>query len=365
MAEKIRIGITHGDINGINYEIILKTLLDNHIYDICIPVVYGSSKAAGFYKKELSSLSNVNFNIVNTAENLSYKLPNLINCCDEGLKIEMGQSTNEAGLYAVEALNRASEDLKAGLIDAVVTCPINKANVQGDGFNFHGHTEYFAEKFESKQLMFMVSDYLKIGMLSNHEQISDVSSMVSSEAMLDKLTMIKESLVRDFAMTNPKIAILSLNPHAGDNGLIGTEEQEIIIPTMDKAREEKIDVFGPFASDGFFIGDGYKQFDAVLAMYHDQGMLPFKILAGEEGVNYTAGLPIVRTSPAHGTAYDLAGKNKANESSLKNAIYMAIDIFRNRKIYDKASAKPLPYYSKDNWGRDQSASDIKEPHESH
>ncbi len=359
MAEKIKVGITHGDINGINYEIILKTLLDSHIYEICVPVVYGSSKVAGYYKKSNPALSGVNFNITTSANNLSYKQPNLINCCDDSVKIDMGLSTPEAGRYAIEALSRASADLKAGLIDVIVTAPINKANVQSETFNFKGHTEYFAEKFESNQLMFMISENLRVGLVSNHESISEAASRVTEEAIFSKLMMINESLIKDFTITNPKIAVLSLNPHAGDDNLIGKEESTIIIPTLERARTEGVDVFGPFAADGFFMGDSYKRYDAVLAMYHDQGMIPFKALAGDEGVNFTAGLSVVRTSPAHGTAYDIAGKDMASPISLRYAIYSAIDIFKSRANYLKITSNPLPYYSKDTWGGDQSASDIK------
>lgn len=363
MAEKIKIGITHGDINGINYEIILKTLLDPHIFEICIPIVYGSSKAAGFYKKELENVSGINFNIINSPETASYKLPNMINCTDEAIKIDMGISTPEAGRYAIEALGRASADLKAGLIDAIVTCPINKANVQSENFHFKGHTEYFADKFESNQLMFMISERFKVGMLSNHETMSEVSSKVTEEAIFEKLSLIHDSLIKDFACTNPKIAVLSLNPHAGDSGVIGDEEERIIIPTIQRAKGQGIDAFGPYAADGFFHSNNYLKFDAVLAMYHDQGMIPFKLLAAEDGVNYTAGLSVVRTSPAHGTAYDIAGKNIADATSLRYAIYAAVDIHRNRKTNKEITANPLPFYSKDTWGRDQSASDIvvKEP----
>lgn len=363
MGEKIKIGITHGDINGINYEIILKALLDPTIYEICIPIVYGSSKVAGFYKKELENVSTVNFNIITSPEAASNKQPNLINCSDNNIKIDVGLSTPEAGRYAIEALSRASSDLKDGLIDAIVTCPINKANVQSEDFNFKGHTEYFADKFECNQLMFMISDRFKVGILSNHEAIKDVSSKVTEEAIFAKLAMINDSLIKDFTVTNPKIAVLSLNPHAGDNGVIGDEENDVIIPTIQRAKEQGIDAFGPFAADGFFTSNSFYKFDAVLAMYHDQGMIPFKLLASEDGVNYTAGLSVIRTSPAHGTAYDIAGKNVANATSLRYAIYAAVEIHRNRKLHKEITKNPLPFYSKDTWGRDQSASDIvvKEP----
>lgn len=363
MAEKIKIGITHGDINGISYEIILKTLLDTHLYEICIPIVYGSSKVAGFYKKELENVGGVNFNIITSPEATSNKLPNLINCSEDNIKIDMGISTPEAGRYAIEALSRAANDLKNGLIDAIVTCPINKANVQSTDFHFKGHTEYFADKFECKQLMFMISETFKVGMLSNHEAICDVKPKVTEEGIFEKLALINDSLVKDFAKTNPKIAVLSLNPHAGDDGIIGTEEKEIIAPTIQRAKEQGIDAFGPFSADGFFTSGSYTKYDAVLAMYHDQGMIPFKILAAEDGVNFTAGLSVIRTSPAHGVAYDIAGKNIANPSSLRYAIYAAVDIYKNRKTYAEVTKNPLPFYSKDTWGRDQSASDIvvKEP----
>ncbi len=358
MTEKIKVGITHGDINGVNYEIILKALHDAHICEICVPVVYGSSKVAGYYKKRNSEVAGFNFNITSTAKNLSYKQPNLINCCDDNIKIDMGLSTPEAGRHGIEALSAAIADLKDGLIDVIVTCPINKSNVQSESFNFKGHTEYFADKFEGGQLMFMVSENLKVGFVTNHEPINEVSSKITEEAVFNKLAIIHKSLIADFTTTNPKIAVLSLNPHAGDNGLIGNEEEEVIIPTLNRAREEGIDVFGPFSADGFFASGNYKLYDAVLAMYHDQGMIPFKSIAGDEGVNYTAGLSIIRTSPAHGTAYDIVGKNKANPTSLRYAIYNAIDIFRSRTRYAEATANPLPFYSKDTWGGDQSAADL-------
>lgn len=357
---KLKIGITHGDINGISYEVILKVLSDPRICELCTPIVYGSNKVAGNYKKLLAEGASFSFNIINSAVDASSKAPNLINVIDDNVRIDTGKSTLLAGQYAVASLNAAMKELNSDHLDAVVTCPINKANVQSDQFDFVGHTEYFASNFGGvTPLMFMVSDIVRIGLVTIHEPFCKVTARITTENILEKLRLMHQSLKRDFGIRSPRIAVLSLNPHAGDCGLLGKEEEEIISPAIASAKYENIHAYGPYGADGFFGHGSYKKFDATLAMYHDQGLTPFKILSGEEGVNYTAGLSVVRTSPSHGTAYDLAGKGVADESSLRKAIYQAIDICRNRMMFDEITANPLATSSKDSWGADVSASDIK------
>lgn len=357
--KKIKIGFTHGDVNGIGYELLLKALSDNRICEMCTPIVYGSAKVAGYYKKTIPEIGNFTFNVISSAKDASLNRANIINCLPEDIKIEVGQSTLDAGNLAVQSLNEAIADLKAGLIDAVVTAPFNKSNVQSAEFSFPGHTELFSTTFGSgTTMMLMVSEAIKVGMVTNHEPIEHVSKVLTTDLVLNKIKILHETLVKDFSNTNPKIAVLSLNPHAGDNGLIGSEEIDIIIPAIEKAKEMGITTFGPYSADGYFASGRYSDMDATLAMYHDQGMIPFKILSQNEGVNFTAGLSVVRTSPAHGVAYDIAGKNVANISSMLQAIYHAIDICRSRKTYYSIHSNPLPYYSKDSWGRDTSANEI-------
>lgn len=328
-----KIGITQGDINGISYEVIMKALMDPKIMEICTPVVYGLAKVASFHRKALN-LQDFSFQFVKDVEHLSLKKPNLISLNDSEIKVDLGESTPIAGKMAELSLETACKDLKNKLIDAIVTAPINKSNVQSETFNFTGHTEYLSHKFSSQNtMMMMISDNLKIGFVSNHVAIQDLPSVISESIVLQKIEILNNSLKKDFACTNPKIAVLSLNPHSGDSGLIGNEENEVIKPAIADAFSKKINVFGPFASDGFFASGQYLQFDAILALYHDQGMIPFKLLAKEDGVNYTAGLPIVRTSPAHGTAYHLAGKNSATAQQMRSAVYLAIDILNNRAAF--------------------------------
>ncbi|MFI3323048.1 MAG: 4-hydroxythreonine-4-phosphate dehydrogenase PdxA [Rikenellaceae bacterium] len=352
MDRKLKIGITHGDINGISYEIIIKALYDNRMAELFTPVIYGSAKVMTYYKNLTPECSNFAFNIIDSVANAVPKKVNLINCIeDENPKIDVGTSTHIAGQYAVASLNKAMRDLASGEIDAVVTCPINKSNVQSDQFDFVGHTELFASTFGGKTpLMFMIGEDLRVGILTNHEPLVKVSQRITAETVLEKLRLMKQSLIRDFSITEPKIAILGINPHAGDCGLLGKEEEEIIIPAIASAKYEGILSFGPFASDGFFGSGAYKKYDAVLAMYHDQGMIPFKLLAPFNGVNYTAGLSVIRTSPAHGVGYDIAGKNVADAASLRAAIYAAIDIHRSRDIAAEIEANPLKSYSRDSWG---------------
>lgn len=330
MESLYKIGITHGDINGIGYEVIIKALADTKMMEVCTPIVYGLAKVATFHRKAIN-LGDFSFQFIKDADQAVNKKPNLINLQDTEVKIELGNSTTIAGNLAELSLRAATKDLKNNKINAIVTAPINKENIQSEKFKFSGHTEYFSNEFSSSNsLMMMVDDLLKVAFVSNHTPVKKVLAEITTQKIVDKLTILHQSLVQDFLCTNPTIAVLALNPHAGDNGLLGKEEQEIIIPAIQQATDKKMNVFGPFPADGFFASGKYKKFSAVLAMYHDQGMIPFKLLAGETGVNYTAGLPIVRTSPAHGTAYDIAGKNVAIAQSMRNAIYLAVDILRNR-----------------------------------
>lgn len=340
-------GITHGDFNGISYEIIIKSLLDPRIFDLCTPVVYGSAKVAGYYKGMIPDAENFSFNVITDPAQANPKRANMIVCVDENVKIDVGQPTVLSGQYAIASLNAAVRDLKAGKIDVLVTCPINKKNTTGDDFGFIGHTEYLAAEFgDAEPLMFMVSDVLKVGLVTMHIPLAEVPRAVTTEAVLNHIRAIRRSLERDFSIVGPKIAVLGLNPHAGDDGLLGTEEQEIIIPAIQSAKYENILAFGPFAADGFFGSGAYRKFDAVLAMYHDQGLAPFKALTFADGVNFTAGLSVVRTSPAHGVGFDIAGKMVADPSPMRAAIYQAIDIYRNRQVFDRAAADPLQHFSK-------------------
>lgn len=329
-----KIGITHGDINGIGYEVIIKSLCDYKIMELCTPIVYGLSKAASFHRKYME-LPDFSFQFTKSTEQLSTKRPNLINIYEDEVKIELGTSSKVAGQMSERSLYAAGRDLKNKVIDAIVTAPINKDNIQSDKFVFAGQTEFFEHYFggaENKAMMMMVSDLLRVGFVTNHLPLNKVASYITKDLIYNKLEILDKSLKQDFAVSNPKIAVLALNPHSGDNGLIGTEEKDTIQSSIELAFQNHINAFGPFPADGFFASGAYRKFDAVLAMYHDQGMLPFKLLSSE-GVNFTAGLPIVRTSPAHGTAYDIAGKNIANAQSMRNAIYLAIDILRNRERF--------------------------------
>lgn len=339
----IKVGITQGDINGIGYEVILKTFADIRMAEMCIPVIYGSVKAASFHRK-IMDLQPVAFNQVNSANDAVVNKVNIINIANEEVKIEIGQSTAIAGEAAYNSLERAVADLKEGLIDVLVTAPINKHNIQRDDFHFPGHTEYLEERFGQegdKSLMILVKDSLRVALVTGHIPLAEVPQALTKEKIMEAAIRFDTSLKRDFRAGRPRIAVLSLNPHAGENGLLGTEENDIISPAIKELQDKKILCFGPYAADGFFGSGEFAHFDGILAMYHDQGLAPFKTIAMEEGVNFTAGLPIVRTSPAHGTAYDIAGQNKASEESFRQAIYMAIDTYNNRIEYDKAGENPL------------------------
>jgi len=339
--EKIRVGITQGDINGIGYEVIIKTLMDPRMDEMCTSIVYGSPKVAAYHRKALN-IENFSFNQIKDAREANPKRPNMVNCMDDNVRVELGKSTEYGGQGALLALQAAVADLKAGKIDVLVTAPINKANIQGKNFSFPGHTEYLANEFGVKDvLMLMVSDTMRVGVVTGHIPIAEVSKNITVEAILTKLRLLNVTLIKDFAIRRPRIAVLGLNPHAGDNGVIGTEEETTIIPALKQLSNEGIVAMGPYPADGFFGSDRFTRFDAILAMYHDQGLSPFKVINFDTGVNYTAGLPIVRTSPDHGTAYDLAGQNLANPNSFRQAVYLAIDIFHNRQQYKELTANPL------------------------
>lgn len=339
----IKVGITQGDINGIGYEVILKTFADIRMAEMCIPVLYGSAKVAAYHRKALN-LQPVAFSQISNVKDAVANKVNIINCISDETKVDLGESTPIAGEAAFKSLERATNDLKEGLIDVLVTAPINKNNIQRDDFHFPGHTEYLESKFGqegAKSLMILAKDSIRVALVTGHIPLSEVPEKVTKEKIIEAAMLFEQSLRRDFRCDRPRIAVLSLNPHAGDNGLLGTEENDVIVPALKELEEKKILCFGPYAADGFFGSGEFSHFDGILAMYHDQGLAPFKALAMEEGVNFTAGLPIVRTSPAHGTAYGIAGKNEASEESFRQAIYMALDVFENRKVYDEAHANPL------------------------
>lgn len=339
--EDIKVGISIGDPNGIGPEVIIKALADNRMLQTCIPVIYGSGKVINFYKKALAA-NDFNYHTIRDASQINNKGVNLLSITEEEFRIEPGTSTEAGGKMAFRSIEAAVKDLKAGVIDALVTAPINKKNIQSEQFKFPGHTEYLAEQFGVKDyLMLMVTEDLKVGTVTGHVPLSEVSSQLTSHKIIEKVRVMHRSLIRDFGIRKPKIAVLGLNPHAGDNGLLGKEEQEVIIPAINELKGEGMIVAGPYGADGFFGSASLKQFDGVLAMYHDQGLIPFKTLEFERGVNYTAGLPGVRTSPDHGTGYDLAGKNIASESSFRHALYMAVDIARKRKEYVLLNSNPL------------------------
>jgi 4-hydroxythreonine-4-phosphate dehydrogenase len=338
----IKVGITQGDINGISYEIIIKTLFDNRINDLCIPIVYGSAKVAAYHRKALN-IENFSLNIIRDADKAHQKKPNVINCLDDNIRVELGKSSPDAGRAAVKALNCAVKDLKEGKIDVLVTAPINKDNIQSEDFDFPGHTEYLTRQFGPNEgtLMLMVSDLMKVGVVTGHMPLKDVPGALSQDLILRKLRLMEKTLLQDFRIRKPRIAVFGLNPHASDGGLMGEEENSIIIPAIQRAKEEDIMAFGPYPADGFFGSDNIKKFDGILAMYHDQGLAPFKAISFDEGVNFTAGLNIVRTSPDHGTAYELAGQGEASPKSFRNALFVALDIYRNRKEYEELSSNPL------------------------
>lgn len=330
--DKPKIGITVGDVNGIGPEVIIKVLSDQRILNHFIPVVFGSAKVLSFYRKALD-IKDLNYSQVNDYKFFNNKI-NVVNCWKDMVDIQPGESTNASGKAAFLALEMAVQYLKDQYIDAVVTAPINKHNIQSDNFNFPGHTEYFTSAFEADEsLMLLTGKDVRVGVVSGHVPLKDVSNNISKSLIIKKVKIMEASMKTDFGIGKPKIAVLGLNPHAGEDGLLGEEEDKVIRPAVKELKNQGKLVYGPFPADGFFGKQDYKKFDAVLAMYHDQGLIPFKTLEFESGVNFTAGLPIVRTSPDHGTAYDIAGKNVANPSSMREALYLAYDILKNRKEY--------------------------------
>ncbi len=345
---KIRIGITQGDINGVGYEVILKTFSDPMMLELCTPIIYGSPKVAAYHRKVLD-LPTI-FSIINSASEAVADRLSVVNCTDDDVKVEFSKPDMESGKAALGALERAVAEYEKGLIDVIVTAPINKHTIQSEEFVFPGHTEYIEQKLGrgSKALMILMKNDFRVALVTGHIPVSQIASTLTKELIQEKLEIFNRSLKLDFGISAPRIAVLSLNPHAGDGGLLGMEEQTIIIPAMKEMAEKGILCYGPYPSDGFMGSGYYTHFDGVLAMYHDQGLAPFKVLAMDEGVNFTAGLPVVRTSPAHGTAYDIAGKGIASEDSFRQAIYVAIDVFRNRQRADEANANPLrkQYYEK-------------------
>jgi 4-hydroxythreonine-4-phosphate dehydrogenase len=337
------IGITLGDVNGISVEIIIKTLLDNRVADYCTPVVYGNPKIISYWKK-LMGHNDYNMHIIKSIDQVHVKKANILVCWEDEVEIKPGEVTEAGGKYAFTSLELATKDVKEGKIQAIVTGPLNKHNVNNQSLPFKGHTEYLAQQAgTSDYIMMLVSEDLKVGLITGHLPLKEVASKITTELILKKLRIMNKSLKDDFTIQKPRIAVLGLNPHAGDNGLLGSEEKDIIIPAVNAAQAEGITVYGPYPSDGFFGSRQHEKFDAVLAMYHDQGLIPFKYLAFEDGVNFTAGLPFVRTSPDHGTAYDIAGKNIAKEDSFRNALYLAIDIVRKRNENFKLNENPLPF----------------------
>ena len=345
---KIKIGITQGDVNGIGYEVILKAFEDPTIFELCTPIVYGSPKVMTYHRKALEL--ETSFSIINSASEAMHGRLNVVNCCDDEVKVELGKPSHESGKAAFDALERAMAEYKEGKFDVLVTAPIHKQMIQSESFTFPGHTEYIEQCVGegSKALMILANEKLRVALVTGHIPVAKISSVLTQELIQEKLATFSASLKQDFGIGAPRIAVLALNPHAGDGGVIGTEEETIITPAIKAMREQGVLCFGPYPADGFMGSGAFSRFDGVLAMYHDQGLIPFKVMAMESGVNFTAGLPIIRTSPDHGTAFDIAGKNEASADSFRQALYMAIDIYRNRNSNDEAYRNPLRklYYEK-------------------
>jgi 4-hydroxythreonine-4-phosphate dehydrogenase len=338
---KPTIGITCGDLNGIGIELIIKVFSDNRILEQCTPVIFASNKVINFYRKTLPEF-NFNWQNIKDLSRLNAKQMNIYNCWEEDVVITPGQLTETGGRYAVKSLLAAVHSLKQNEIDGLVTAPIHKKNVQSAEFNYTGHTPFLKNYFgASEVVMLLFANQFRVALVTEHVPVNEVTANLSKEIILRKLNILNESLKKDFGIDKPKIAVLGLNPHAGDEGLIGKEEETFIKPAIKEAKQNNLMITGPFSADGFFARQFHKRFDAVLAMYHDQGLIPFKALASGEGVNYTAGLPVVRTSPDHGTAFDIAGKGKADESSFHTAIFECIDIINNRKHFEDNHKNPL------------------------
>ena len=337
--EKIIVGISVGDLNGIGPEIIIKAFEDPRSLELNTPVIFASGKTMQFFKNHFNS--KINFFNIDSPEKVVHGKVNVVDVWREPVKIEFGKTDKKIGEYAIKSLESATKALKEGLIDVLVTAPINKHNIQSEKFNFPGHTDYLAKELNGKSLMFMVSYGLRVGLLTDHVPLKDAANIITEDVIREKVETVTTSLKQDFGISKPKVAMLAINPHAGDSGVIGDEDDKILKPTIEKIKSEGTLVYGPYSADSFFGSNTYKSFDAIIASYHDQGLIPFKTIAFGQGVNYTAGLNKVRTSPDHGTAYEIAGKGVADETSLKQAIYMAIQIFRNRTDFKTYSKNPL------------------------
>ena len=336
---KIVVGISIGDVNGVGIEVILKTFEDKRMLDFCTPVLFGSSKIISSHKKILNIETNIHK--INSIQQIKDGEINLLTIWKEDVMLEIGSATKIGGQYAFKSLNEATKSLKKGEIDLLITAPINKETIQSEEFNFSGHTEFLERNLDGESLMILMNDFLRIGLITGHIPISKIAESITPELIESKIKILNNSLKQDFNINKPKIAVLGLNPHSGDNGVIGQEENELIKPTITSIHESGIFVYGPYAADGFFGSEAYKQFDGVLAMYHDQGLAPFKALTFGNGVNFTAGLSHVRTSPDHGTAFDISGKGKANSDSFKEAVFTGIKIFKNRNEYKELTQNVL------------------------
>ena len=334
------IGITVGDLNGIGLEVIMKTLMNREVTDICTPIVFGSSKTTSYHRKALN-ISRFSFNLIHKIEDARPGKANLLNCWQDEVNLEFGKINKEVGAYALKSLQEACKAYEDDQIEALVTAPIHKSSIQSESFRFSGHTDYLEARYKSKATMLMISEEMRMGLVTVHIPVKKISEILTQEVILEKIRSMHKSLDNDFLVKKGKIAILALNPHGGDGGVMGTEDQDIVEPAIEAAKEEGILAFGPFPADSFFGSGNYRKFDAILATYHDQGLIPFKSLAFGRGVNYSAGLPVVRTSPDHGTAFEIAGQGIADESSFRQALYTAIDLVKNRRISAEIKSNPI------------------------
>jgi 4-hydroxythreonine-4-phosphate dehydrogenase len=348
-AENIIVGISIGDLNGIGSEVVLKTFEDARMLELCTPVIFANVKQLSFIKRNLNS--EINLHGIDRLDQLVLGKINVLNVWREGFDLNLGTNDETVGEYAIKSFVTATQALKEGKVDVLVTAPINKYNIQSDTFKFPGHTDYLAQELEGDALMFMVQDNLRVGLLTDHIPVSEVASHLTEALITKKIETIKQSLIQDFSINKPRIAVLGVNPHCGDGGVIGNEDDAILKPTLKKIFEKGTLVFGPFPADGFFGSNQYEKYDAVIATYHDQGLIPFKTLSFGNGVNYTAGLNKIRTSPDHGTAYDIAGKGIADYNSFKEAVYLAIDIFHSRNQYREISQNPLKIREKQEFSK--------------
>ena len=348
-AENIIVGISIGDLNGIGSEVVLKTFEDARMLELCTPVIFANVKQLSFIKRNLNS--EINLHGIDRLDQLVLGKINVLNVWREGFDLNLGTNDDKVGEYAIKSFVTATQALKEGKVDVLVTAPINKYNIQSDTFKFPGHTDYLAQELEGDALMFMVQDNLRVGLLTDHIPVSEVASHLTEALITKKIETIKQSLIQDFSINKPRIAVLGVNPHCGDGGVIGNEDDAILKPTLKKIFEKGTLVFGPFPADGFFGSNQYEKYDAVIATYHDQGLIPFKTLSFGNGVNYTAGLNKIRTSPDHGTAYDIAGKGIADYNSFKEAVYLAIDIFHSRNQYREISQNPLKIREKQEFSK--------------